>query len=105
MQEKGAPDGHRPQLRGALRVMDGMAVITIADNGIGLPADRGQAVRALCHDPRKGHRAGLCRFVKKIIEEHGGTLELRDAEPFEDGAHRGAEACITLPILPYEETA
>jgi len=104
LQEKGAPDGHRPQLRGALRVMDGMAVITIADNGIGLPADRAKLFEPYVTTREKGTGLGL-PIVKKIIEEHGGTLELRDAEPFEDGAHRGAEACITLPILPYEETA
>jgi two-component system nitrogen regulation sensor histidine kinase NtrY len=104
LQEKGAPDGHEPQLRGALRVEDGMAVITIADNGIGLPADRAKLFEPYVTTREKGTGLGL-PIVKKIIEEHGGTLELRDAAPFEDGAHPGAEACITLPILPHGETA
>jgi two-component system nitrogen regulation sensor histidine kinase NtrY len=36
-------------------------------------------------------------IVKKIIEEHGGTLTLTDAAPFDDTGHFGACATITLP--------
>ncbi|WP_417750327.1 ATP-binding protein [Roseicyclus amphidinii] len=102
LQEKGAPDGHVPQLRGALSLAEGMAVITIADNGIGLPADRARLFEPYVTTRDKGTGLGL-PIVKKIIEEHGGTLELVDAEPFEDGAHRGAMARITLPILSNGE--
>ena len=45
---------------------------------------------------RKGHRLGLP--VKKIIEEHGGTLVLTDAEPLDDTGHRGPRAKVTLPL-------
>jgi two-component system nitrogen regulation sensor histidine kinase NtrY len=37
--------------------------------------------------------------VKKIIEEHGGTLRLDDADPFDDQDHFGACAVIRLPLL------
>jgi two-component system nitrogen regulation sensor histidine kinase NtrY len=37
--------------------------------------------------------------VKKIIEEHGGTLALRDAPVFDGCAHNGALAEIRLPLL------
>ena len=37
--------------------------------------------------------------IKKIIEEHGGTLELRDAPVMEGCVHSGAMAEIRLPIL------
>ncbi|NKX46440.1 PAS domain-containing sensor histidine kinase [Roseibacterium sp. KMU-115] len=104
LQEKGAPVGHVPQLRGALQVTDGMAVVTIADNGIGLPADRAKLFEPYVTTREKGTGLGL-PIVKKIIEEHGGTLELVDAEPFEEGAHRGAMARITLPILSNGERA
>ena len=104
LQEKGAPAGHRPQLRGALSVNGPVATITICDNGIGLPADRAKLFEPYVTTRDKGTGLGL-PIVKKIIEEHGGTLELLDAEPFEDGAHPGAMARITLPILPNGETA
>ncbi len=102
--EKGAPDGHEPQLRGALRVVGDMAVITIEDNGIGLPADRAKLFEPYVTTRDKGTGLGL-PIVKKIIEEHGGTLDLLDADPFAPGAHRGAMARITLPILPNGDPA
>ena len=104
LQEKGAPIDHAPQLRGALTVVGDTAVITICDNGIGLPLDRAKLFEPYVTTRDKGTGLGL-PIVKKIIEEHGGTLELRDADPFEPGAHRGAMARITLPLLPNGETA
>ncbi len=99
LQEKGAPDNHVPELRGALSATDEIATITISDNGIGLPADRAKLFEPYVTTRDKGTGLGL-PIVKKIIEEHGGTLELVDAEPFSDGAHPGAMARLTLPILP-----
>ena len=46
----------------------------------------------------KGTGLGL-PIVKKIIEEHGGTLMLRDAPAMEGCTHHGALAEIRLPIL------
>ena len=98
LQEKGAPKGFVPELRISLALVDGMAVITIADNGIGLPADRAKLFEPYVTTRDKGTGLGL-PIVKKIVEEHAGTLELIDAEPFGPNAHAGAAARITLPIL------
>jgi len=98
LQEKGAREGHVPELRIALATTDETVVITIADNGIGLPPDRAKLFEPYVTTREKGTGLGL-PIVKKIVEEHGGTLELVDAEPFVEGAHQGAMARMTLPRL------
>ncbi|MEM9796635.1 MAG: PAS domain-containing sensor histidine kinase [Pseudomonadota bacterium] len=69
--------------------------VRISDTGVGLPADRVRLFEPYVTTRDKGTGLGL-PIVKKIIEEHGGTLELRDAAPDETG-HEGAEAVIRLP--------
>ena len=96
--EKGAPEGFKAELRVTLSLAPDTAQIDIADNGIGLPPDRAKLFEPYVTTRDKGTGLGL-PIVKKIIEEHGGTLELLDAEPFEEGAHRGALARIILPRL------
>jgi len=96
--ENGAPDGYAPEIRVALAVDDQTARITIADNGVGLPEDRARLFEPYVTTRAKGTGLGL-PIVKKIIEEHGGTLTLTDAPAFADGAHRGAMAVIALPVV------
>jgi two-component system nitrogen regulation sensor histidine kinase NtrY len=91
-----------------------MAIITIADNGIGLPEDRAKLFEPYVTTREKGTGLGL-PIVKKIIDEHGGTLILTDAPAFDDTGsintgRYGAMAVIHLPIqaaltLPQTETA
>jgi two-component system nitrogen regulation sensor histidine kinase NtrY len=96
--ETGAPEGWSPQIRVAMR-QDGTAVqITIDDNGIGLPADRARLFEPYVTTRDKGTGLGL-PIVKKIVEEHGGTLRLADAPAFAGQGHRGARAEIRLPLL------
>ena len=64
--------------------------IRIVDTGIGLPQDRARLFEPYVTTRDKGTGLGL-PIVKKIVEEHGGTLELRDADTGRDG-HAGAEA-------------
>ncbi len=72
--------------------------ITVADNGIGLPVERARLFEPYVTTRAKGTGLGL-PIVKKIIEEHGGTMGLEDAPPFETGAHAGAIATIFLPVI------
>ncbi len=97
--EKGAPVGFRPEIRIALLVQGPAATITISDNGIGLPHDRARLFEPYVTTRAKGTGLGL-PIVKKIIEEHGGTLWLEDAAIFDGNAHAGAMAVITLPVIP-----
>ncbi|QFT59856.1 Sensor protein kinase WalK [Sulfitobacter sp. THAF37] len=104
LQEKGAPDDLVPQIRVAL-IPDGTtARITIADNGIGLPEDRARLFEPYVTTRSEGTGLGL-PIVKKIIEEHGGSLTLENAPVFEGQTHFGAMAVITLPIVPAQTPA
>ncbi len=96
--ERGKPRGHAAEIRVVSRVEGDEAVICISDNGIGLPEDRSRLFEPYVTTREKGTGLGL-PIVKKIIEEHGGTLVLEDAVPFADGAHPGAMAVVRLPVL------
>ncbi len=93
-----APDGYQPRIDLRMTVDQDRTTITIADNGIGLPEDRARLFEPYVTTRENGTGLGL-PIVKKIIEEHGGTLELRDAPIMEGCAHSGAMALIRLPIL------
>lgn len=97
LQEKGAPDGHVPQVHIGMELLSSGVEITVADNGIGLPEDRARLFEPYVTTRDEGTGLGL-PIVKKIIEEHGGRLTLEDAPVFEPGgAHFGAMARIYLP--------
>ncbi len=95
-QEKSAPEGFSPEIRVTLTEEDGEAVIRIMDNGTGLPPDRARLFEPYVTTREKGTGLGL-PIVKKIIEEHGGTLALLDAPVFDGNDHPGAMAEIRLP--------
>lgn len=95
-QEKGASPGFVPEIRIALTVDDSEAVVRIMDNGTGLPPDRARLFEPYVTTREKGTGLGL-PIVKKIIEEHGGSLALMDAPVFEGADHGGAMAEIRLP--------
>ncbi|WP_317054549.1 sensor histidine kinase NtrY-like [Roseovarius rhodophyticola] len=101
--EKEGRDGHTAMIRVASTIEDGAAVIHIADNGIGLPEDRSRLFEPYVTTREKGTGLGL-PIVKKIIEEHGGTLSLEDAPPFAPDARVGAMAVIRLPLSEHSET-
>lgn len=87
---------------GEIRVLfeegDEQLRITITDNGIGLPQDRNRLFEPYVTTRAEGTGLGLS-IVRKIIEEHGGTLRLTDAVAPDGGPQRGAMADIRLPRL------
>ncbi len=85
----------------------GFVGIRVADDGIGLPdGDRGRLTEPYVTHKPKGTGLGLA-IVKKIMEDHGGAIELRDRQPAgvgpefaANGAHetpRGAMVTLRLP--------
>jgi two-component system nitrogen regulation sensor histidine kinase NtrY len=95
-QEKGIVPGFSPEIRVTLESSETEAVIRIMDNGIGLPPDRARLFEPYVTTREKGTGLGL-PIVRKIIEEHGGTLALLDAPDFDGSGHVGALAEIRLP--------
>ena len=71
--------------------------ITIEDNGIGLPNQgRSRLFEPYVTNRENGTGLGLS-IVKKIVEEHNGTLELLDASPFSKTDSFGAKMRIVFP--------
>jgi two-component system nitrogen regulation sensor histidine kinase NtrY len=72
-----------------------LAVIDVIDNGIGLPQDnRDRLLEPYVTTREKGTGLGLA-IVGKILEEHGGEIDLRDA-PEAPGGRRGAWVRLTF---------
>jgi two-component system nitrogen regulation sensor histidine kinase NtrY len=80
--EKHGAEGYRPEIQLRMIREPGQVVIKISDNGIGLPEDRTRLFEPYVSSRDKGTGLGL-PIVKKIIEEHGGTLTLTDADVFQ----------------------
>jgi two-component system nitrogen regulation sensor histidine kinase NtrY len=92
-------EAYMPEIRVLVDVKDQATVIRIQDNGIGLPKEqRSRLFEPYVTNRENGTGLGLS-IVKKIIEEHGGTLELVDAPKFKGNGHVGAMARITLPVI------
>jgi two-component system nitrogen regulation sensor histidine kinase NtrY len=77
---------------------DGFATIDISDNGKGFPVeDRQKLMEPYVTTRAEGTGLGL-PIVARIIEEHGGSVELLDGLPREDGG-RGASVRMRLPLI------
>ena len=78
--------------------------VDVVDNGKGLPRENRQRLLEPYMTTReKGTGLGLA-IVKKIIEDHGGTLELHDA-PSDFFGGRGAMISIILPAAAMDSHA
>ncbi|RCW85802.1 sensor histidine kinase NtrY-like [Paracoccus lutimaris] len=85
------PEGWMAQVRVEMRVAPDAVTIRIIDNGPGLPKDRTRLFEPYVTMKPGGTGLGL-PIVKKIVEEHGGSLSLTDAP-----GQQGAMAEIRLP--------
>lgn len=94
--DRNGAEGYRPEIQLRMSKDNDTVTIKISDNGIGLPEDRARLFEPYVTTRGEGTGLGL-PIVKKIIEEHGGTLTLTDAEIFAGHAHAGACAIIQLP--------
>ena len=89
--------GEKGIIRIVARVEDGKIRVDVMDNGKGLPRENRQRLLEPYMTTReKGTGLGLA-IVKKIIEDHGGTLQLNDAPPDFHGG-RGAMISMFLPL-------
>jgi nitrogen fixation/metabolism regulation signal transduction histidine kinase len=72
--------------------VNGMVELAVTDNGGGFPAELVErAFEPYVTTKQKGTGLGLV-IVKKIVEEHGGTVALSNVEP------RGARLAVRLPV-------
>jgi two-component system nitrogen regulation sensor histidine kinase NtrY len=79
-------------------------IIDVIDNGIGLPKEnRARLLEPYVTTREKGTGLGLA-IVGRILEEHGGGIELRDAAEKVPGA-RGAWMQLRFGTEPIERAA
>jgi two-component system nitrogen regulation sensor histidine kinase NtrY len=79
-------------------------VIDVVDNGIGLPTEnRSRLLEPYVTTREKGTGLGLA-IVGRIIEDHGGSIELRDAADKIAG-QRGAWVRVRFAAAGKAETA
>jgi two-component system nitrogen regulation sensor histidine kinase NtrY len=96
IEREDAAPGTTGEIRVALSAEPDALVLDIQDNGPGLPEQPVRLFEPYVTSRAKGTGLGL-PIVKKIIEEHDGTLELKPAPVFGDAIRPGAWARITLP--------
>ena len=93
------PAGSR--LHAAIARRDGDVVLTVEDDGPGVPAGLRDRVfeRFVRGDGDRGSSSGLgLSIVRAVAESHGGTVTLEDTEP-------GARFVVRLPAAPASEPA
>jgi len=87
----------KPCVNLKLAERNGFLMLSVTDNGPGFPdIDRASLLEPYVTKRDKGTGLGLA-IVSKIIKDHGGELELLDAE------NGGARVVITLPCHEGEE--
>jgi PAS domain S-box-containing protein len=88
------------RIRIGLRSESGEAVITVADNGIGIPQDKLKSIFDLFvqvdrTSDNAGGGLGLgLTLAKNLVEIHGGTIEARS-----EGLGKGSTFVVRLPLV------
>ena len=82
---------------------DGHAVVRVADTGAGVVPEIRERIFDMFYQRARGEgsRGGLgigLSVVRGLTELHGGTVEVRS-----EGAGRGSEFIVRLPLLAHEE--
>jgi PAS domain S-box-containing protein len=95
--EEALAETPEPRIKLRTHASAGGVVLCVEDNGPGFP----ETLMKRLFEPYattkpKGTGLGLA-IVKKIVEEHHGSIEVRNLDP------RGASICITLPVLEAME--
>ncbi len=84
-----------------LRIDEGEAIIEVTDNGLGWPMpDRARLIEPYMTTREKGTGLGLA-IVRRVMEDHGGRLELDERA---DG-ERGAVVRLAFPLLETANAA
>ncbi|MBO9579377.1 MAG: HAMP domain-containing protein [Sphingobium sp.] len=76
---EGAPEAPIGHVTMTLARQENELVLSVADDGVGLPADRDRIAEPYMTTRAKGTGLGLA-IVRKIVEEHFGTMSFADAD-------------------------
>jgi len=88
---------HKGRVSVTVGEADGWASVDVIDNGIGLPSEnRHRILEPYMTTREKGTGLGLA-IVSRIMEEHGGHVELADAPAVAEGG-QGAWIRLTFPL-------
>jgi two-component system nitrogen regulation sensor histidine kinase NtrY len=60
-----------------IQAADGRLILDVADDGVGLPAERDRLTEPYVTTSAKGTGLGLA-IVRRIVEEHMGTISFAD---------------------------
>jgi two-component system nitrogen regulation sensor histidine kinase NtrY len=101
-QNSSSDEEYKGAIMARLRTRGGRYTIEVIDNGAGLPKEgRNRLVEPYMTTRDKGTGLGLA-IVQKITEQHGGTLQLRDA-PKRNGYGGGACVRLDFPVTTASE--
>ena len=76
--------------------LESHVVVTVEDNGFGIPPERLETVFELCEQPARAHSQGLAiglPLVRRLVQMHGGMVQAKSAGP-----GLGSSFIVRLPV-------